>query len=308
MSVNETQIKSSQIKDLASGSAVTSFLELTDSPSSYSGETGKSVVVNAGEDGLEFTTISGSGGTDENAIHDNVVGEINAIAAKTTPVDADIIVIEDSAASFAKKKVTVSNLIATVSGSGATNFLALDDTPSSYSGQAGKSAVVNQSENALEFTTVSGSSVASWLPVVSLRRTTASSDVGNITWADVDWEASEQEDWESWESVTNPERVVLDEAGAYIVIAQSVWETSAAGSRYARVLRNGNTANEVLEWGDSAAEGSALFRHNTTGVVIAAANDYLSLQVYQNSGGNLGLLGGAVDREATRLWIVKLKA
>jgi len=36
-------------------------------------------------------------------------------------------------------------------GGGASTFLQLSDTPSSYSGQAGKSAVVNKGENALEF-------------------------------------------------------------------------------------------------------------------------------------------------------------
>lgn len=101
--------------------------------------------------------ISDLNHTDSNAIHDNVNGEINAITGKTTPVDGDLLLIEDSEASNAKKKVTVANLLATVSGSGASNFLGLSDTPSSYSGQAGKSAVVNGTEDALEFVTVSGS-------------------------------------------------------------------------------------------------------------------------------------------------------
>ncbi len=47
---------------------------------------------------------------DQNAIHDNVAGEINAITAKSTPVSADLILIEDSAASFAKKKLQIGNL------------------------------------------------------------------------------------------------------------------------------------------------------------------------------------------------------
>lgn len=51
----------------------------------------------------------GGSGTDADAIHDNVAGEINAIAEKTTPVAADEILIEDSAAANAKKKVQASN-------------------------------------------------------------------------------------------------------------------------------------------------------------------------------------------------------
>lgn len=46
---------------------------------------------------------------DANAIHDNVGGEINAITEKASPDDADLVVIEDSAAAYAKKKVQLSN-------------------------------------------------------------------------------------------------------------------------------------------------------------------------------------------------------
>lgn len=49
-------------------------------------------------------------GTDPDAIHDNVAGEIAAVAEKTTPVNADVILIEDSAASNVKKKVQIGNL------------------------------------------------------------------------------------------------------------------------------------------------------------------------------------------------------
>lgn len=47
---------------------------------------------------------------DTTAVHSNVTGEINALTSKATPVAADVLVIEDSAASFAKKKVTASSL------------------------------------------------------------------------------------------------------------------------------------------------------------------------------------------------------
>jgi hypothetical protein len=56
-------------------------------------------------------------GTDDDAIHDNVAGEINAITEKTTPVGADLLLIEDSADSNNKKKVQITNL---PSGGGGT--------------------------------------------------------------------------------------------------------------------------------------------------------------------------------------------
>ena len=51
--------------------------------------------------------IEGGAGTDTTAIHDNVASEISAITAKATPVAADHILIEDSAAANVKKRITM---------------------------------------------------------------------------------------------------------------------------------------------------------------------------------------------------------
>src|SRR3990172_4427483 len=57
------------------------------------------------------TIIEGGGaGSDTSAIHDNESGEINALTEKVSPVSADLVVIEDSAASYAKKKAQIGNL------------------------------------------------------------------------------------------------------------------------------------------------------------------------------------------------------
>ena len=52
----------------------------------------------------------GAAGTDSEAIHDNVDGEISAVTVKGTPVDGDFVLIEDSAASDAKKHITLGTL------------------------------------------------------------------------------------------------------------------------------------------------------------------------------------------------------
>jgi len=49
---------------------------------------------------------------DTTAIHKATSAEISAMTEKTTPVGADVVVIEDSAASYSKKKVQVTNLLA----------------------------------------------------------------------------------------------------------------------------------------------------------------------------------------------------
>lgn len=56
-------------------------------------------------------------------------GDIDTFTEKGTPVDADIVLIEDSADSYNKKKVQLSNL---PGGDSVGTFLDLTDTPSSY--------------------------------------------------------------------------------------------------------------------------------------------------------------------------------
>lgn len=53
----------------------------------------------------------GSAATDGAAIHDNESGEIHAIAEKTVTANADVVVIEDSADAYSKKRVQLSNIV-----------------------------------------------------------------------------------------------------------------------------------------------------------------------------------------------------
>jgi len=56
----------------AFGSGAANFLQLLDTPDAYTGSTGKAVVVNATETGLEFALISGGGGGISDAPADNI--------------------------------------------------------------------------------------------------------------------------------------------------------------------------------------------------------------------------------------------
>lgn len=71
--------------------------------------------VGANETAIDLnTTHRGSDGSDHSlvadTVHDNVAGEIAAISEKASPVNADLVIIEDSADSNNKKKVQVGNL------------------------------------------------------------------------------------------------------------------------------------------------------------------------------------------------------
>ncbi len=60
--------------------------------------------------GGTVTLDFGSAATDGAAIHDNTASEISAITEKTTPVSADMLIIEDSEAGNVKKMVQIGNL------------------------------------------------------------------------------------------------------------------------------------------------------------------------------------------------------
>lgn len=72
----------------------------------------------------EWEPQTPSGGTDNDAIHDNAASEISAVTEKTTPVSADLVLIEDSADSNAKKRVQVGNLPSTFD----VDTIVVDDT------------------------------------------------------------------------------------------------------------------------------------------------------------------------------------
>jgi len=74
---------------------------------------------------LDDLTTSGAG-SDTTAIHNNVSGELAAIASKATPVDADYLLIEDSADTNKKKSITRAGLFA-------SPVIVTDVTPASSS-------------------------------------------------------------------------------------------------------------------------------------------------------------------------------
>ncbi len=80
---------------------------------------------------VKLLNISSGSGTDENAIHDNVSGEIAAITEKTSLADDDIVLIEDSAATNAKKKSKISTFLAKARSILFLNEITTPSTPAS---------------------------------------------------------------------------------------------------------------------------------------------------------------------------------
>jgi len=81
------------------GDGSRTFLGLTDTPVDYTDDDGKLLVVTSGEDAVEFVELG---------------AKIAAATSKATPVDADNLALSDSAASNILKRLTWSNLKATL--------------------------------------------------------------------------------------------------------------------------------------------------------------------------------------------------
>jgi hypothetical protein len=94
---------------------------------SWNGNQGMRISKTSGVKGEKGDT--GAGTLDPDAIHDNVANEITAITAKTAPANADELLIEDSAASFVKKAVTVGDLRKTrITSTASTATLTVDSS------------------------------------------------------------------------------------------------------------------------------------------------------------------------------------
>lgn len=112
----------------AGGSGTTTFLGLTDTPSSFAGETGRLVAVGTSENTLVF------------------VDPVDTFLELTdTPAS-----YQSEGGKFVRVNAAGTGLEFAAAAGGATTFLALNDTPSAYAG-AGKFVRTTSGNNALEF-------------------------------------------------------------------------------------------------------------------------------------------------------------
>jgi hypothetical protein len=220
-------------------------------------------------------TISGGSGTDDAAIHDNVANEISAITEKTTPVDGDIVVIEDSQGSYVKKSLQLQNLLTLA------EFLNLSDvTSSSYTGQAGKSVVVNNAETGLEFALISGGAAGSGsggaTPSLKLYGTNTGGDYVGGGDAGQTWyvyDSGSVDGGENWSVTGNINNLIDGDTG-----------TLAACDN----LDDGPWA--IISLGNSKTLTAVRFYYDTSSDMPDGAGDYV--KIYMN---NSGTFSGDTD-------------
>jgi hypothetical protein len=170
------------------GGGATTFLDLTDTPGSYAANAGKMLIVNGIENGIDFINIPTLGNLTSNTLTASsgaltLTGNYNSsvtwsMGSETTPSEFSYSFNDAEENEIAVYTVrvpvaagsnlwtyplgmgTAGNVLKSggngttywdTSSGGATTFLGLTDTPSSYSGHANKTVKVNSSATGLEF-------------------------------------------------------------------------------------------------------------------------------------------------------------
>jgi hypothetical protein len=103
------------------------------------------------------------------------------------------------------------------------------------------------------------------------------------------------------DNVTNNTRVTALVAGLYLVIAQAAFAAHATGTRRLQIREDGSTLLSTRIWHTPSGTTSEYMQVHC--LWDAAASGYVELMAWQNSGGNLNILGGA---EITFLHVIKL--
>lgn len=234
-----------------------------------------------------------SGSFDEDAVHVNVANEISGIAEKATPADADIIIIEDSADSYSKKRVQIGNLPSSGSG-GSSTFLGLTDTPASYSGQAGMYVVVNEGEDALEFSSGSPSSGSSYIARFSGVRAFHDTDqtIPNNSWASVLLN-SENYDTDSYHSEVSDTAVcTVPRDGYYHITGNVAISDDIAGDEWVQVGLWRNDSTEFITDLRQRPTESGMSVFNISTDFYLDQNQNVRMKVFQSSGSDITIAGG----------------
>ena len=98
----------------------------------------------------------------------------------------------------------------------------------------------------------------------------------------------------STSSNTSRMTIPTGKSGKYLINATLTHNTNGTGQRAMNILKNGTAiAFSVMLQSTAANYGTGI---NGTTIADLVAGDYIEVQAYQNSGGNLDVLGGAANQ------------
>lgn len=115
---------------------------------------------------------------------------------------------------------------------------------------------------------------------------TAVQSIANGADTKIAWDSEDSDPNNMHDNSTNPSRITVPDSGLYSVDTCIMWNTNATGGRYVSVWKNG-----AASIGGNSVPPTSAFetRQSFTKKIILAASDYLEINVYQSSGGTLGV-------------------
>lgn len=217
------------------------------------------------------------------SVHVNVDGEINGVTSKATPATADVLLIEDSAASFAKKKATISQVAAVLPN------VIHSNKNDEFGGAASKTTPIDTDllliEDSASFNAKKRITVRALRGHGARVFRTTNQSIPNATLTPIQFDNEEFDYGGLHDNVTNNSRITIVEAGVYLIFGRVVWEYNTTGQREVRLLVNAGSKDYDVRSASTVAT-------NTVGTVTYLnAADYVTMQVQQDSGGALNLLG-----------------
>lgn len=199
--------------------------------------------------------------------------------------------------------VEVANGVA--GGSGASTFLDLTDTPSAFTGQAGKVATVNTGETALEFTAASGGGLTTGYRAEPSSTTSVATGTAVGTKIVTDTSVI---DINSEHSTT---KWVCKDSGTYHIHAQCRFETGSTGMRVVLIIKNATTtgtppvyATGTILGSHKDAVSSGVMYPETSCIATLTANDVIEMFVMHSQGANL--VCGSLDGDVSMLEIFRI--
>lgn len=121
---------------------------------------------------------------------------------------------------------------------------------------------------------------------VLLRRSTAQT-IAQYSDTTVSFDVEDRDDGGLHEGVTHPDRVTAVEAGWYLAQGMVDWAVSATGARWLAVYRSDGAP--VAQNNVPALSGITV-RQSVTGLTYLEAGQYVTLNAYQSTAGNLDLI------------------
>lgn len=135
----------------------------------------------------------------------------------------------------------------------------------------------------------------------------ANQSIANNTVTSVTWD-TETLDTDAFHSTsTNTDRITIPsgKAGKYMVGFTLTYTGTSTGIRVGQIRKNGTSVSQTNVQSVSGNGNTVLTK---THVINLAVGDYLDLQAYQNSGGNLDLLTNAADIDLSAFYAYYLGA